>query len=182
MSYLILKAINFALVTHDRQLRKGTVMPYLFHPIEVGMIISQHTSDEDLICAGILHDTVEDAGVPLDLLRRTFNENIAQLVHEESEDKTKSWKERKQKQIDFFSCKATEAIKIVACADKLSNIRSIERDYQKIGEACFNRFNAGYHDQKWYYHNMVKALSAINTTDMYKELKERVENVFGAIE
>ena len=57
---MIDKAREFATKAHDGQFRKGTKRPYIVHPIEVGDIVSTMTTDEEVISAAILHDTIED--------------------------------------------------------------------------------------------------------------------------
>ena len=57
---MIDRAIAFAVKAHEGQPRKGTDIPYIFHPIEVGMIVSRITDDAEVIAAAVLHDTVED--------------------------------------------------------------------------------------------------------------------------
>ena len=55
-------AIEFATKAHEGQFRKGTRRPYIVHPIEVADIVSTMTNDEEVICAAVLHDTIEDCG------------------------------------------------------------------------------------------------------------------------
>ena len=62
-------AMVFAAKAHEGQFRKGTRRPYIVHPIEVADIVSGMTKDEDVICAAVLHDTIEDCrGVTKDVL------------------------------------------------------------------------------------------------------------------
>src|SRR5213078_1753166 len=53
-------ALAFAAKHHDRQVRKGTRLPYLTHPANVAIILTRYGRDEDIIIAGILHDVIED--------------------------------------------------------------------------------------------------------------------------
>src|SRR5215210_7418117 len=53
-------AFAFAAKHHDRQVRKGTRLPYLTHPANVAVILTRYAQDEDTVIAGILHDVVED--------------------------------------------------------------------------------------------------------------------------
>src|SRR5213592_2288121 len=53
-------ALAFAAKHHDRQVRKGTKLPYLTHPANVAVILTRYGRDEQTIVAGILHDVVED--------------------------------------------------------------------------------------------------------------------------
>ena len=51
---MINKAIAFAMMAHGGQFRKGTQLPYILHPMEVGMIVSRMTNDIEIIAAAIL--------------------------------------------------------------------------------------------------------------------------------
>ena len=53
-------ALAFAAKHHDRQVRKGTRLPYLTHPANVAVILTRYDRDEPTVIAGILHDVVED--------------------------------------------------------------------------------------------------------------------------
>jgi (p)ppGpp synthase/HD superfamily hydrolase len=53
-------AFAFAAKHHDRQVRKGTRLPYLTHPANVAIILTRYGCDEDTVVAGILHDVIED--------------------------------------------------------------------------------------------------------------------------
>ena len=82
-------AMDFAAKAHAGQFRKGTRRPYIVHPIEVADIVSSMTKDEEVICAAVLHDTVEDCkGITFDILKLRFGARVADMVAQESEDKT----------------------------------------------------------------------------------------------
>src|SRR5256885_15354675 len=53
-------ALAFAAKHHDRQVRKGTRLPYVTHPANVAIILTRYDRDEDTVVAGILHDVIED--------------------------------------------------------------------------------------------------------------------------
>src|SRR4051795_7038673 len=53
-------ALAFAAKHHDRQVRKGTRLPYLTHPANVAIILTRYGCDDDTVVAGILHDVIED--------------------------------------------------------------------------------------------------------------------------
>ena len=138
---LIHEAIEFAAVKHRNQVRKGTNTPYIVHPMEVMYILAGNGCDETVIAAGLLHDTVEDAGATLKEIEEKFGKEVADIVAAESEDKSKIWQERKQTTIDRLPNESFEA-QLVCCADKLANVRSMYYDFQKIGEKLWERFNA----------------------------------------
>ena len=124
MRNLIHDAIIFATLKHAGQLRKGTGVPYITHPMEVMQILSENGSCENVIVAGILHDTLEDTNTtPAEILEH-FGEAILKIVSAESEDKSKTWKERKQTTINNLDNASLEE-KSVCLADKLSNLRSM---------------------------------------------------------
>ena len=73
------KAYVVAKNLHATQKRKdGT--PYIVHPVEVALILAEFGFDEDVICAALLHDTVEDCGYSYEKIVFDFNKNVADLV------------------------------------------------------------------------------------------------------
>ncbi len=152
------EAIAFSAKAHEGQSRKASEVPYISHPFSVGMLLLQAGCQENVVIAGILHDTLEDTDVTEAMISEQFGINVLELVKEASEpDKSLSWKERKQHTIDHLASASSEACHVIA-ADKLHNLRSMSRDYEKLGEAMWDRFKKGKQDQAWYYHEVVKKL------------------------
>jgi (p)ppGpp synthase/HD superfamily hydrolase len=171
------EAIIFASKKHAGQVRKGTNIPYFSHPAEVMQILTMNGCPENVIVAGILHDTLEDTGTtPAEILDR-FGEDILKIVAAESEDKSKTWKERKQFTIDHLAGASLEA-KLVCCADKLSNLRSMAADKEAVGDKLWERFNAGKSDIEWYYRGIAAALPELADYKMYQELNSLLGEVF----
>lgn len=176
---MINKAIVFATKAHSGQFRKGSNTPYILHPLEAGIIVSQIKNDEDLICAAILHDVIEDTDITFEMVKEEFSERISDIVLSESEDKSKSWKERKAYTLELLAKEKNEDIGIVALADKLSNMRSIRRDLKKIGDILWEKFNVkDKNEHKWYYSGIVDCLSYLSEYDEYQEFKSLVQEVF----
>ena len=137
---MIDKAIEFATKAHEGQYRKGTKRPYIVHPVEVGDIVATMTDDEEVISAAVLHDTIEDCeGITHRILAQEFSERVAFMVAQESEDKSKTWMERKRATIEHLRT-ASREVQMIGLADKLSNMRDIDRDYPAEGENLWNRF------------------------------------------
>ena len=128
------EAVAFAMKAHEGAFRKGTKVPYIVHPLETAVIVSMMSEDEELVCAAILHDVVEDAGVSEQQLETLFGQRVTAFVMEETEDKTKSWKERKAATLKHLETASRES-KILVLGDKLSNLRCTARDHMVIGEA-----------------------------------------------
>lgn len=76
---LLLNAFNFACEKHEGQFRKSGE-PYIIHPIAVAKILADLGFETNVLCAGLLHDVVEDCGVTYDDLLDDFNQEIADLV------------------------------------------------------------------------------------------------------
>lgn len=175
------KAVIFATNAHAGQKRKGTHLPFIIHPMEVASIVAAMTHDEDMMCAAVLHDVVEDCkSVSVDDVRREFGDKIASYVEQESEDKSKTWVERKGRTIEFLKYEASLDAKILAMGDKLSNIRSISRDYKSLGEEFWQRFNMKDKEmQGWYYQGMIEGFEDLKEYHQYTEYCYLVEQVFG---
>ncbi len=75
----IRKAYNWADKSHEGQLRKSGE-PYIIHPIAVAVILIDLGMDTDTVCAGLLHDVVEDTDTSLDLLKKEFGADVALMV------------------------------------------------------------------------------------------------------
>lgn len=178
---MIDKAIEFATKAHEGQLRKGTSRPYIVHPIEVGDIVSTMTRDEEVISAAILHDTIEDCeGISQRILAQTFSERVASMVAQESEDKSRTWMERKRATIEQLRT-ASREVQMIGLADKLSNMRDIDRDYPIVGEELWNRFRMK--DKNtigWYYKGVRDALQeGFCGVAAYEEYCRLIEKNFG---
>jgi len=175
---MIQKAIYFAAMKHDGQYRRNRPVPYIVHPMDVMYILTKNGSSQDTIVAGILHDTIEDTNTTLEEIRRHFGDTIAEMVSSETEDKTKTWDERKQFQIDLLATESLEHHEI-CCADKLSNLKDLYHDLNDNGEVVWNKFRAPKEKICWYYGEIIKHLDLVKDTRMYKELCKYYKLVFG---
>ncbi len=154
---MIDKAIQFAVVAHEGQYRKGTNIPYIVHPVSVGFLLQSIGCDEEVIAAGILHDTVEDTNTELDDIEYEFGESVASLVLSVSEpDKTLTWEERKTHTIESLK-QANEDTLVITLADKIHNLRTLFFDWQQNGEEVWEKFNRGREKQKWYHESVYEA-------------------------
>jgi (p)ppGpp synthase/HD superfamily hydrolase len=148
---LIFDAIEYAARAHREHYRKGTNIPFIIHPISVAKILIEYDCSDEVVIAGILHDTVEDTAVTLEAIRRSFGEKVASLVKAASEpDKSDTWENRKRHTIEYLKTAPMDAL-LLSCADKLDNIRSIKEDYERFGESVWKRFRRAKDSQEWYY-------------------------------
>ncbi|MFA6194762.1 MAG: HD domain-containing protein [Patescibacteria group bacterium] len=145
----IQKAIKFATKTHNQyqqQKRKGKKTPYIAHPLTAGIILSLAGASEDVIVAGILHDTIEDSieekKVTSEMIKERFGEEVMKLVLSVTEqDKSLSWEKRKAEALEHIKNFSHEAI-LVKSSDVISNISELIDDYKKYGDDVFERFNS----------------------------------------
>lgn len=145
----IQQAIKFATKTHEvyqKQKRKGKDIPYITHPLTVGMILAAAGASEDIIVAGILHDTIEDSTdekkVTAEMLKQRFGTNVSNLVRSVTEsDKTKSWDERKKEAIEHTKLFSNDSL-MLKSADVIANNSEMLEDYRQLGDVAFERFNA----------------------------------------
>lgn len=183
---LIEAAVEVASLSHRGQVRKGSQMPYLLHPMEAATICASMTDDPEIIAAALLHDVVEDTDTPLARIREVFGNRIANLVEDESENKRKdqppaeTWKARKVESIEHLKRAADPGVRMVCLGDKLSNIRAIQRDLERLGDTVWQRFNEkNPAEHAWYYRTIADVLKAeLNSTEAWRELATRVEAVF----
>ena len=186
MSNIFEKAVAFALKAHEGQLRKdGSV--YILHPLEVAAIVGTMTNDLEILSAAVLHDTVEDTSVTAQDILDNFGERIAELVAHETEDKrphmtpSDSWKIRKEESLAVLKNACIET-KMLWIGDKLSNVRSLARDFDKMGIAVFERFNEkDPKEQYWYHATILEYTKELSEYHAYKEYEKLVHHVFDNI-
>ncbi len=146
---ILQRATNFAIKVHEldvKKKRKGKDIPYITHPLSVGLILSRISHDENIIAAGILHDTIEDCepygSVTKDLLEKMFNKDISRMVNDVTEqDKTLPWFERKMEALEHIKHMKQDSL-LVKCADVLQNLVELNQDIRMEGLSVFEKFNA----------------------------------------
>ena len=180
------EAIKLAVSAHSGQTRKTDTVPYILHPMEAAVIAGSVTDDLDVLAAAVLHDAVEDTSISVDEIASKLGDRVAQLVAEESEDKRdgrppeETWKLRKEETLAELAKTTDRDVKILWLADKLSNLRSIQRALAKEGQAAWQRFHQ--HDpeeQGWYYRSVAELLKGeLQGTQAWQEYEALVKAVF----
>ena len=181
---VVTRAAKFAADAHEGSFRKGSSLPYIVHPMEAAAIVAGLTSDEEVIAAALLHDVIEDTPFTAEDICKDFGERVAELVKGESENKREelpaelTWRIRKEENIAHL-CTSCIEMKMIALGDKLSNIRSMQRDYASLGEELWQRFNQKDKAQHgWYYRSMCDAVSELSHTEAWKELDRLIKEIF----
>ena len=181
---LLDRAIVFAVRAHAGTERRGKGFPYIVHPMEAVEIVATMTSDQELLAAAVLHDTVEDTDTTVEQIRTEFGDRIASLVASESDivvdgvSEEDSWHARKQAAIDRLA-RASHDAKMVALGDKLSNMRAIARDYAQQGDALWDLFHVkDRKEHEWHYRGLADSLRELQETFAYKEFEQLINQVF----
>ena len=136
-------AFAFAAKHHDRQVRKGTKLPYLTQPANVAVILTRYGRDEDTVVAGILHDVVQDCvrdGFSREMLEQRIGEKfgpgvlaIVLAVTQRRTDDDGVELSTEEKKADFLERleKASEPALWVSAADKVHNANSVLSDLRR---------------------------------------------------
>src|SRR5438105_2649917 len=124
---VFIRALGFASRKHSTQRRKDAESsPYINHPIALvsSLAVEAGITDPDVLCAALLHDTIEDTATTREELVQHFGASIADTVGEVTDDKSLEKQQRKQLQIEHAHS-LTRAAGLVKIADKIANLRDV---------------------------------------------------------
>ncbi len=185
-------AFAFAAKHHDRQVRKGTKLPYLTHPANIAVILSRYGQDDETVVAGILHDVVEDCvrdGYTREMLEQRIGEKFGDGVLKtvlavtnrrvDDDGVELSSEERK---IDYLErlADANDAARWVCAADKVHNANSILSDLRRTGDpdSVWSRFNVGKSGTLKWYRDVLARLREVGFNEpILDELEEAVSGL-----
>ncbi len=158
-------ALAFAAKHHDRQVRKGTHLPYITHPANVAIILARYGQPDETVIAGILHDVVEDCvreNWTQEMLEERIGEKfgasvletVLMVTHRKTDDDGNEL-DKEEQTVDYLArlAQANEAARWVCSADKIHNASSILADLRRTvdPESVWGRFSAGKEGTiRWY--------------------------------
>lgn len=127
---IVSKAYDYAATFHEGQMRQSGE-PYIIHPLNVAYILADMHADADTICAGLLHDTLEDTNATKEDIAYYFNQNVASLVDgvtKLSKMNFSSKQARNYANTRKIITGITEDVRIIIIklADRLHNMRTLE--------------------------------------------------------
>jgi (p)ppGpp synthase/HD superfamily hydrolase len=191
-------ALAFAAKHHDRQVRKGTRLPYLTHPANVAVILTRYGQDELTVVSGILHDVIEDC-VRDGYTRNTLEQRIGDKFGAEVLDTVLAVTERQvdeegielsseERRDDYLArlAAATEQARWVCAADKIHNGSTILADLKRTldPDTVWSRFNAGRSGTVRWYRRVFERLQEVGfDAPIMEELQlvaEELERAVGA--
>jgi (p)ppGpp synthase/HD superfamily hydrolase len=162
-------AVDYARVAHASQVRKGSGVPYIYHPLGVASLVLAHGGNEDQAIAGLLHDVLEDCGADHEpAIRAQFGDVVADIVqdctddtaeskakHTDPEAKRRDWQVRKLAYLAHARQESDAALLVSAC-DKLHNASAIVEDLENpaVGRGVFDRFTGTRDQTLGYYQSL----------------------------
>jgi len=185
-------ALAFAAKHHDRQVRKGTRLPYLTHPANVAIVLTRYGRDEDTIIAGILHDVIEDCvreNYTRDMLGQRIGDKFGMnvldtvlAVTQRSIDDSGTDLSSEERRDDYLERleQASESARWVCAADKLHNAGTLVADLKRTIDPAtiWGRFSAGRDGTVRWYRGVFDRLRAVGfTAPIMEELRRVVETL-----
>jgi len=174
-SYRIEQGIRAAAVLHQDHQRKGVApYPYVTHPFSVSCIISDYTDDEDVIIAGLLHDTLEDTDYTPEELQDDFGPRVREIVEGVTEPPTHNpesgdaWMRGKAEYVRKLKNGKQEPL-IVAAADKIHNMRSMIEEYHGNPQAFVRDFGGTFETRMRIYQDISNILNRNLKNDILHE-------------
>lgn len=171
-------AIRFSVKVHEidqKQKRKNKDVAYITHPLTVGLILAKAGADEDVIIAGILHDTIEDSvpdkKITREAIANAFGERVADLVGSVTEISGASWEERKKDALARIGSYSHDSL-LIKSADLISNGSELIDDFHELGESIFDNFERSGKIRNAHYLAMVEAvLGAWPESPLFEDLQ-----------
>lgn len=162
------EALVLAAQLHRHQVRKGSPVPYLSHLMAVASIVLEHGGTEDEGIGALLHDAIEDQGglQTYQLLTERFGPHVASLVlgctdvvyDDGGNEVPLTWRDRKAQFLQKMHG-APPSVMLIVAADKLHNLRCIQRDFRILGPEVWERFSGKRELSLWYYRSLADLLS-----------------------
>ncbi len=177
------QAIVLATVLHINQKRKMSGVPYIVHPYSVAFLLAHYSDDEDVIIAGLLHDTLEDVPTFTEaMLEKEFGSRVCAIVKEVTENYTQaekedpklrpaSWRYRKESYLKGLEDDSTEAL-LIAAADKIHNMRSFLDEYSTHMDTIWESFRTDKEKILWFYGEATRIIEERLTHPLTVELRK----------
>ena len=127
---IITKAYEYAKQLHNGQFRQSGE-PYISHPVNVAYILAEMHADRNTICAGLLHDTIEDTNITKEDIAHVFNQEIANLVDGVTKLAKINFSSKEEQNLAntrkiITGITDDVRIIIIKLADRLHNMRTLE--------------------------------------------------------
>lgn len=150
--------------------------------MEVLQILTMQNSSMEVALAGILHDTLEETRTRPIEIEREFGPEVLRLIQAYMEKKgagnrQRSWKARKTDRLKRLRS-VDKAVKQLAMADTLSNMRTMVYDYYTFGDAFWSRCSASKEELEWYYREKIAIFAEFINDGQLKSGYWELNNLF----
>lgn len=173
------RALLFAVTAHRGQLRTGSGLPYIVHPIRVAhtlwLIPDVFADKKFLVPAALLHDVVEDTGTTEEELREEFPDEVVDLVMmvtaptTAADGGTRAERRAKDREHLAKACDSAKLLKLADMLDNLDHWENLKPDFAKV-----------YIPEKW---EALKVLKPANDlTGLYAMVEEQLRHVAGKLQ
>src|SRR6201981_3317712 len=127
---IVKKAYDYSLKNHEGQSR-ASGEPYLFHPLEVALVLAELKMDAVPVAAGLLHDSVEDTSVTIVDIRQEFGEQVAHIVEGVTKISRIDFATKEEQQAEnlrkmMLAMVDDIRVILIKLADRLHNMRTLE--------------------------------------------------------
>jgi len=127
---IVKKAYDYSLKHHEGQMR-ASGEPYLVHPLEVALVLTEMKMDPVAVAAGLLHDSVEDTSVTIVDIRKEFGEQVAHIVEGVTKISKIDFATREEQQAEnlrkmMLAMVDDIRVVLIKLADRLHNMRTLE--------------------------------------------------------
>ena len=179
---IINKAYDFAEQLHRGQTRQSSE-PYIIHPLNVAYILAEMHADKDTVCAGLLHDTLEDTEITKEIIIEEFNAEVAKLVDRVtklSKINFSSKQEQNMANTRKIITGITEDVRIIIIklADRLHNMRTLQfKSEFKQKENALETMEIFV--PLAYYIGAYRIKQMLNDKNIPNEIKVRTKNIYG---
>lgn len=174
-------ALDLVIKYHGDQKRKAGGQPVIIHLLEVANLAYRFgESNEYLLAAALCHDLVEDTECTLEEINKMCGKVVADLVCSVSNDPNLDydWEAKKLDYIEKVKTGGREA-QIICLSDKIANMRSLLKEYEKEGEEVWRHFNQGREKKVWFekevYEMLRENLGNHRYIEEYAELIEALD-------
>ena len=174
-------AVRTMLEAHGLNRRKAGPGFQATHVLSVATIVSDYGFDEDVLIAAVLHDTLEDTHLPVEVIESRFGSRVLAIVQDVTEPpKQKNWRERILAYIEGLRKSQRHESFAVAAADKIHNLSNMTQGLLEHGGSYMDVFSASPEEMVWYHETVLDTLRATWNHRILFEQRTRLDSFIDA--
>jgi hypothetical protein len=154
------KAFCFSREYHEGQLKKGTQIPYLYHPLAVASSVLKFGGTDAQVQAALLHDTIADGKVSRQEITDQFGEEVAELTFSFADpeipgNSNPNWRELKAAYLEKLKKLKRDALFVIAC-EELHDGTELLFELRYRGVEVWKRYPVHGMEVFWYYRELLQ--------------------------